>query len=631
MASIDTKKKPSDYLLYHTKVLKKRLRYINKINFLIAIFCSIILKLPSGNIIWNIIISVLFKSPLIYISLQLIKQSRNKFLFVEFSKQKTLISQLYKTFFSIFFLKNLIYYLLSAFTIRIFFISQFDFKFNHYSLSKDYHRKLYINDLCFFFWFNSFFGAVFYTLVFLTFQWNKLDFQYGIAKKSINKNLIYKIPKLFIKTLYMFFYVALLGPIFYWILRPMIYNFFFSIAFILGRDSYLPSFFFSFKAYLMLCFETIIMFFLWEVSNYVFFIYSTIGCLDGKKLISTYSSDPINTLISGLQDSKKFNELCKATAFQELMFISTSNDKERTKYRMSIYNARSKKGFLFHTILTECFLVIKETNERLNFRSSSDLNALSQNRFLFKKTSNDASKVNYESNFNSYKNLKQDINIENNGIDIHDSSFNFFESKILKHLFFFLKQNFNYRMLYKIRNKLKWLVFIDKKKNMFFFYHKFLDLLSSFMFFFFKISLDTDTKSRVLNVVNYGNAIISISHLILNSFEEDIKMNIKNNEISSVLNILEKTICITSNYIDFPPESVYNSDSEKKGKMIKKHLVVELHDMAINQFFQLCIKFNFKLNDLILDEKTYKLAKWITDVVIFHQDNQKADKLSINI
>ena len=39
----------------------------------------------------------------------------------------------------------------------------------------------------------------------------------------------------------------------------------------------------------------------------------------------------------------------------------------------------------------------------------------------------------------------------------------------------------------------------------------------------------------------------------------------------------------------------------------------KLHDLSMHEFYEICIRFNGKLNDLILTPRTYKLVKWVID------------------
>ena len=66
-----------------------------------------------------------------------------------------------------------------------------------------------------------------------------------------------------------------------------------------------------------------------------------------------------------------------------------------------------------------------------------------------------------------------------------------------------------------------------------------------------------DNESRIINPINFCNSIIAISNLLQYSIEEDKYDIISNDDVCKVLNLLEKPIRATTNYIDYLPASVY--------------------------------------------------------------------------
>ncbi|KAG2731477.1 hypothetical protein G9P44_005893 [Scheffersomyces stipitis] len=633
--------KASTYQSYYGKVSAKRLRYVHNINILISLLISVSLAIPYGHFWWNLLLSLLFRGPVIFLSLLLIKSSRMKFSTVEYSSYKTLGSQIYNSLFSVQFLKVSIFYVLSSYFIHFVYIFQLSFKYDYYLLSKEYRVNPLINDEWIFYWFYPLFLALFYSAHHSVFQRNRLDFRYGTSKLKPEDSLLARWPSLFGNAVALNVFVAILAPVAYLVVKPIIYKSNILLILILGLDTSIPPFNVSFSTLLSLSFLSFHILLAWEFVNYAFNVYATIGCLDGKKLISTYSADPINTLLSGLRNVDPDHQLSRLTAFQELAYIATTNDPEGVKLRTAIYNARSRRGFIWPAILDECSLIIKETTARVNYRTTSDMKVLKQNQLSIKEElgsfyssrnveesdlfgnsvlGTPTSTPSVPSKLKSYSELEPKKPVT---ASIWDSKYaKLANTQIVTPIKSFLisvldvdanKKNTN-PIIAKLRSLSE---SISKQYTI---YNE--RFLSTNVGIFFRTTLKRDTESRVINAVNFGNAVIAISNLLMHSIEEDKNGTIGNSHICDVLNLLEKPIRATSNYTDFLPASVYLSAVQKRDKRLtKSHLIAVLHDLAMSEFYQICIKFNYKLNDLVLNARAYKLAKWVIDVAIADQQS----------
>jgi len=592
---------------------------------------SITLRIPYGNFWWNMLFTFVYRGPVIFLATLLIKQARRKFSTVEFSSNKTLGSQIYGTLFSTQFLKNSVFYIVSSYFIHGIFIFQLPFRYEYYLLSKEYRKSPLINDQWVYFWFYPFFLAVFYSGHQLIFQRNKLSFQYGPTKTAPDDSLLTKLPLLFGNALTLNVFMSIWAPVTYYFVRPIIYKSNILLILVLGLDTAVPKLGITLKSSITMAFLSYHILLVWEIVNHAYNVYATIGCLDGKKPISTYSSDPINTLLSGLRNVDPEQQLCRLTAFQELAYLATTSEPEGVKLRTAIYNARSRRGFVWPAILDECSLIIKEITAAINYRSTSDLHTLRQKQIQIKQELSGSSIGRTVDDSDIFGNSFITSPIKSNSPGIQTYS----EAKQPKKS---LLDSYWYQLIEKqaikpLQKLVSNLVSGKKSSNSTFapiknilvrientclIYNE--RFLSSSGGLLFRTTLKRDTESRVVNAVSFGNAVIAISNLLIHSIEEDKNSTVTNNHIRDILELLEKPVRATSNYTDYLPASIILSTRQRENpKLIKNHLVAVMHDLCMHEFFQICVRFNFKLNDLVLNPRTYKLAKWVIDVAIAQQ------------
>lgn len=632
-------KKIASYQYYFHKVFEKRLRFLNRIAFLLSIACSLLLAIPYENLLRNIVYTFIFRAPLIYLALYLIKQSRLKNSTVGFSTSKTLAQHVVRSVCTSRFIATLVFYVFSSYVIYGVFMLQLPLKTQYSVLSKEYRMKPAINDEWVFFWFHAYFIAILYATQQIVFQRNRLEFKYGVNHKTPDSALFRNISILFGHSVSFNVISIIASPISFYILRSIIYKINWIFFTLLSLDSSTPRFHISFKVLVDISFVSFVVFFLWELVNHVFDTYATIGCLDGKRLISSYSSDPVDSLLACLRDVEPENEIARLTAFQELAFIATAKEPEAEKCRKAIYNAHSVRGSVWTAILDECAMVIKETSSRVNYRTAADMKALKRGQpesehdlpatpsaldnSIFGNSGNISFNETYQCTQKDTSPVKPYAAQSASGSrwkkTITDSGIFKLALSLLKTLDNYLLSLSEHPRSTKPSLSLKKKVLsIEQLYND----HR-ARFLSSPVGIFFRITLKRDTESRLVNPVNYGNAVIALSGFLSHAIEEDRSKAVTDNHISEVLNLLERPICACANYTDMIPASVYLSPEQRANpQKVAYNLIALLHDLTIREFFQLCVKYNYKLNDLLLSSRAFKLAKWVIDASIMQQQKQ---------
>lgn len=632
-------KRITSYQYYFDKVYLKRLRYLNKICILLALLLSVLLQIPYGGFWWNLLLT-LYRAPLVFLALWLVKICRNNNSTVDFSKRKTLGHHIMHCVFTRRYVTTLLFFLGSSHIINTVFLLQLPLKSQYYVLAKEYRQKPAINDEWVYYWFHAYFVATIYTAQHLVFQRNRLQFKYGVNSVKPESVLFSNIPTLLGNALVFNTVSSIAAPVIYYVARSIIYKLNWLIFAILSLDSAIPPYHIAFGTLTNVSFVSLFVFFLWEIVNHVYNIYATIGCLDGAKPISSYSSDPISTLLSGLRDVEPENQLSRLTAFQELAYLSITKDPEGEKRRNAIFNAHSNSGFVWPAILDECALVIKDVSSRINYRSKSDMDALSRTQLSLKEDVNMSSlqleKFIFGNSFDlSMNDTAQATTATSSPLKKYEDAFTANKPAALGSI----EKLYLYQYIAKaVGAPIKTFVvsFVNpqtskaptsigqKLQNLQQFYVKYHEqFLSSSFGIFFRITLKRDAESRVVNPVNYGNAVIALAGLLIHAVEEDRNHTVTNNHISEVLNLLERPIRACANYTDFLPASIYLSPEQRGNEQkTKHHMVALLHDLTMHEFFQLCVKYNYKLNDLLLSSRAFKLAKWVIDASIAQQQKQ---------
>lgn len=634
---MSTPKRITSYNYYFAKVLAKRLRFLHKINVLLSVVVSLLIGFPYSGF-WSNVGATLYRAPVIYLSLWLVKLGRDANSTVEYSRAKTLALHIVQSVLTRRFLVTFFSFAASAYIAFFIFISQLPLASQYYKVAKEYRHKPAINDEWVYFWFHAYFIALLYSLQHIVFQRNRLRFKYGVSAVRPESVLFSNVASLFGNAVAFNTVSSVSAPIFYYSLRSIIYKVNWLAFAALRLDSSIPRFHIGFSTLLNVGYVSFFVFCAWELVNHVYNIYATIGCLDAKKPISSYSEDPIGTLLSGLRDMEPQNQLSRLSAFQELAYLANTRNAEEVKRRNAVYNIATRGNYVWPAILDECALVIREVSSRVNYRLKSDMAALKETQLTVK-----------DESANLFKQEKYIFgNSNDTTVDTSQATITATSSPMKKYEDAKSEQGSPWSVqLQKLQLSPvgKWIdvnlwkpartyliAFVTPKPSepksfaqqlqavKTEFHHYYEKFLSSSVGVLFRISIKRDAESRVVNPVNYGNAVIAITGLLIHAVEEDRSATISNSHISEVLNLLERPIRACANYTDILPASVYVPHELRENEQaMKHHLIALLHDLTMNEFFQLCVKYNFRLNDLLLSSRAFKLAKWVIDASIAQQ------------
>lgn len=258
--------------------------------------------------------------------------------------------------------------------------------------------KPFINDNFLYLCFTTLISSIIFTLDFLFSEYNILRVKIGVFRQepfdylknqpfikifitSILKNLIYSL------TIPLLYRLIFRDYFFHIFLKPLV--------FITGLNNQLPrsdinySTLFTISFYFWLTYLSLILL------NELFNAYALIGCLNIDKQITNYSKTPISTLLSGMKDFK--NPLIRLTAFQEIAYLSTSNN---FLDRQIFYRADN-----WTLLLSEFFLILTNTAKS----SKSDLSTLDGSSIIqFKDLIEKKLNINVNNNV-SNTNSKKDI------------------------------------------------------------------------------------------------------------------------------------------------------------------------------------------------------------------------------
>lgn len=614
----------------YTRVLDKRLRHVSRIALLAAPPFSAWLYLPHTLWKWALLLALL-RAPALFVAFWLVQRCRRVNSTVDYSQAKTLAAQMAsladRRFASVFF-----HFCASAAIVYGVFLSQMPLCSQYFVLSKEFRPRPLVNDEWTYFWFHTVFCAWLYAAQHLVFQRNRLAFEFGVQAVKPRAVLFLSMASLAGNAVLFTVLSLVSAPFVYFVLRSAIYRANWLLLAVLRLDSAVPPFHISFGTLLNVAYVSFATFLAWEFLSHCFSTYATIGCLDGSQPISAASPDPVATLISGLLDVEADSALSRLTAFQELAYIAVSKDGE--KMRNIIFNVHEKGPHVWPAIMDECSLVIKALSSRVNFRSKSDLAALkkadlavpdepaapAKDEHLFGNsfdTANDTTQFAITATSSPKKEALEPpkstplMSVLGRLLTLQQSAQPLFAHLTKKHLLT-TKLPFNPGEIRK--NVIGTATFYREQ------------FLASLLGAFLRITLKRDAESRVVNTVNYGNAVIALSGLLAHAVEEDRSHTVTSAHISEILNLLERPIRSCSNYTDILPASVYLTPQQKGSETLRKlHLVAVLHDLTMTEFFSLCVKYNYKLNDLLLSARAFKLAKWVIDASIAQQQKQEKE------
>ncbi|KAM9903840.1 hypothetical protein OXX79_003105 [Metschnikowia pulcherrima] len=618
---------------------RRRMRYVDKICVLLAILSSTVLRAPYGRF-WWVFGEAVYRVPVLFVSLWIVKKLRTRNSTVEFSPAKslaehviacTVLSGRFMTAFMSFFASSIVFFSV--------FLAQLPLFGQYYVLAKEFRVKPAVNDAWVYFWFHATFCAVFYAFQHVSFQRNRLPLQYGVSKVNVESALFANPGFLVGNSAFFTVFTGVFAPLAYIFTRTVIYRANWLVFAALSLDTAVSPFHIGLKNYTNILFASFVLFLGWEFVGHAYNVYATIGCLDGKTALSARSADPVATLLTGLRAVDPKQQIVRTTAFQELAYIASSNDQHSVKTRNAIFNSAPHSAHMWAAILDECSLVIRTTSSRINYRSGADMHALRNTDLILEKdasfsqkepvifgnshdtTSNDTTEFAVSATSSPLRKTGAFADFGISGGKL--SKFEKLVAPLWTSLKLYAEQLYGpptQRQKQSIHEKTTaW------RSQVVCAYKQF---LASNVGVVFRPTLKRDAESRVQNPALYGNAVLALAGLVMRAVEEDRKNTVTNAHISEVMNLLERPIRSCANYTDVVPASVFVSAAEKGDPRVNQHLVAELHDLTMTEFFELCVKYNYKLNDLSLSSRAFKLAKWVTDASIAQQQKQEKSQMA---
>lgn len=676
------------YLYYFRNVFSQRMRYVNKIAFFLAVLLSVLL---TRHKTWALkTFALVYEVPLYTVALQVVKVSRIHNSTVVYSDAKSLGRHLLKTASSWPFWASVFATAFSALCLMVPFLPQSNVLY--YLFSKEYRHKPLVNDQFVYFLFHSMAVGALHNVQYMVFQRNRLAFTYGVPNSPPARYLFAPVARLAAGSLTFTVATFLFVPVMYLLLHLTVYRMLWPMLVLFNLDTRSAPLwtFLDFGFLLRMAWYSWVVFFVLEFFNHAFNTYATIGCLHHARPISLASSNPVITLLSGVRDVRPLDlvsALLKVGAFQELAYIASSPDPEAREYRNKIFNAKSSaiSHSFWPSILDECSLVIKNTSSRVNYRLSSDLSALrnvdvkapepESDEFIFGNSSGPKIETSANGAFPNAPSANGSFAKESmlnstplvNRVYPKDLSFNDslndttnlaisatsspvkkYDDPQLAHLAHVAASTLQKTPVSQTRATLLKAVHILDSQILVPLNNCLLrlsgnsklwtpsgarlstrlaahydQLLHTQIGLLWRTTLKRDSESRVLDPVTYGNAVLTLSGLLLRSIEEDRSNTISNASLSEVLNLLEKPIRAFANYTDYLPASVYKPSTSK-------HLVAIMHDLTVKEYYQLAVKFNYKLSDLQLSPRAFKLAKWAVAASLASTD-ARAHHASVHI
>ncbi|QLQ78343.1 hypothetical protein HG537_0A05900 [Torulaspora globosa] len=372
-----------------------------------------------------------------------------------------------------------------------------------------------------------------------------------------------------------------------------------------------------------------------EFINVAFNANMSIGCLHKGKPISSLSSTPIETLVTGLSSNKPFTKL---TAFQELSYRATSSD---SSLRLPIYHTRYRNTHIWPVILRECLVTIQGTNESVtrylksleNLKLQDKSNKRTKNFYDNDKEKLFGNQVAEEpAGFSSSQlrfpgsppvtsgeaqhrriTLKDDDVLLRKKFQNNDRrQFPFgsksplgaahaYDEPIITHETTLLK--LAGMLLRTVRNYINLFFFpsaISSQED-----QPQVSIIEAWC-----ISKRRQAEKLVPQPVCHAECIISLMGLLINAIEEDPKGGVVSS-VGEVLKCLERSVGALGRFADWNPESNRKVDNDDEDV---PDVVSILYDLSVSAFLEIVLKYNVLLDELYLDEDVVKLSKWVLDM-----------------
>lgn len=603
--------KPRSYGAVFSHVYAKRMRYVVNVCLILAFVLAFLLYCRLTNFWQTLVLAVTVRAPILAIALVLIRLAHLKLITVELSPHKTLAGQIIGSVTSKQWLHALVFFTLLASIWNSTYLFLLPIVANSIITPVEYGAMRILKEDCVYFGFHSAWIAFVYASFFIIFQRNKVSLKYGLAHILPDKTLFSHMPIAAVNAVLLSLAAAILAPISYSmsrsVLMTILNQFLGHFDITSGTVSY------SWSTYFRVVYSCSYMLLAWEAVHHCFIVYASIGCLDGTKPISSYSSDPVQTLVLALLlTNVNCKPLARVTAFQELAWLATCDAKEAIALRNAIFAARSTSGPVWATIASECFAVIRDTTNLVNYRSPSDMAAMSApsqplysppTDFVF---GNALSQKSLISNDDGISPIPRNFRYHSSsGHWLIDYIKSLATAPDTSHRAHGTRKPAIAKLVGTIQTKVH------------IFYSRFLDLWPGL---FFRVSPRRDAALRVQVPSVFGNAVLAISHLLAHSISHDKLHVVLDLHIRDVLQVLEVPIRAFGNYTEHLPPLVHIN---KQLPSPHSHIIAQLHQLCLQQFFMVCVKFNYKLNDLSLNFRTHKKAKEMIELAIAEQNSKR--------
>lgn len=437
-----------------------------------------------------------------------------------------------------------------------------------------------------------------YTVQHVVFDLSRLAFNYGSQHQHPQKFISARLKTCFGKCLILTAVVILLLPV--------------STLYFATSTSSL-----GFKGVFKCACLAFISFILWDVVNLAFNAYLSIGCLHKGKPISSLSSTPMETLISGLSSKKLFTKL---TAFQELSYRATSPDMQ---LRLPIYHTRYRNVYIWPSILKECLTTIESVNSNVaTFMKSLELQEESLRKPKPVKTDLLDERVDQDGLFgNDYvittsaqsrlpgspptsETLTHRITLQNNNVFARGNNVqpsNPFQFSHVGNNPILTRQTTLTDVLSYCIQQLK------ETFYSFFFPIQDEDSASPLsMFELWRISKQKQAERLAPLPTCYAECIVSLMGLLIKALQEDPKGGVVSS-VGEVLKILERSVGSLGGFAEWN-DSLVSKDSTAPD------VITILYDLSINAFLEVVLSYNELLNNVYLDDDVVKLSKWVLEI-----------------
>ena len=604
------------------------MKFYHRLSAVLALITTILLYILSKS-------SAIFipvKFVLLWTGYTLFQQARISTLTIESSKASNLIQKIVSLFCS---KKSYILggsILFNNLLVSLIIYAQSDSSLNYYIETPTKTIKPFVSDNFAFFLFFTIASSIIYSLNYIVSERFLLQISMGTYRQE-PISYLKKLPHLkllvltTLKSVLAFFLIPLIYHVFF---RDMFFRTFLKpLVLFNDLNNQLPRSDFSISLLFKLSFYFWLESLSYDLLNEFFNAYALVGCLVVKNPISHYSDTPFQTLLSGIKDYK--NPLVRLTAYQELVYLSTSTD---FKDRQVLYRADN-----WNLILAEFFFV--QTNAARSARSDlpkvepadilkkERLESMKKQASIFGNLNKHKNSFDFDFDFKINEDEKKDdadVTIVKNDNDAvftkpepkaeQISEFELKYNTAISSLYTFLKQLRNRFQLY-VNNYLN--IHFNSSENktesntityqLSIFYAD----LSIFTRHLFYGDIFEQSNKRIPNKEIVGFSIIALTEMLIHAKIED-KHNTVTGTLTESLTLLTKVYKGTSEFLNNPPTGLTSK---------KECSIVVINELAISYFFKLVIYYNNVLNDLLLPPEVFKLAKWCTDMALEQQREQK--------